>query len=211
MPNSFASISHLDRKVTNTTPGVTSAFGGSTTVFTLPYNVNVDQTTQGHLTIARTDTNVWFEDMAQAVNAGVSVTRGSSNTLSVTGAGDLTAVPIVIGIIYTSSFALSTIYQRNQQGGAEQRGRLRLGYLNVSYAPMTNVTVTVTPQGRSPYQYVFYDPTAQNDAPENYPWHVPLQCRNEDSTIAFSDSTPGSFRIVMLDWEATLSLRSRAV
>ena len=213
--NSFASISHLDRKITNTTSGVTSAYnaGTHTTTWTLPYSVNTDQTTQGHLTIARTDTSVWFEDSAQAVNAGLTVTRPAANQIAVTSValGNLTAIPVVIGVIYTSSFQLSTIYQRNEKGGVEQRGRLRQGYLNMSTEPMTNATCTVTPQGRSPYTYVFYDPTAQNDAEEIKPWRIPVQCRNEDSTIAFSDSTPGSFRFILYDWEGYLTLRSRGV
>lgn len=212
MANSFASISHLDRKVTS---GLTPSYNGGsdTTTWNLPYSVNTNQTTQGHLTICRTDTNVWFEDSSQAVNSGVTVTRPTATSIAVTGLGSsLAAVPVAIGVLYTASFQLSTIYQRNEKGGAEQRGRLRLGYAEVSYEPMTNVTTSVQPQGfATSTPYVFNDPTAQAGQFETMPFRFPIYARNEDTIVAFTDSTPGSFRIVMLDWEGTLTLRSRGV
>lgn len=211
--NNAASISHLDRQVTNSTPGVSASFGGSTTTWTIPYSVATDGS-QGTLTICRSDTNTWFGDALQPVNSGVAVTRPASNQIAVTGAGNLTAVPVLIGLLYPMTWELSTIYFRNQKGGADQRGRLRLGYIEFSYEPMTDVTITVTPQGRSPYSYVFHDPTAQQfQAPadlEIAPFRVPVQCRNEDATIVLSNNTPGSTRIVAWDWEGMLVVRSRA-
>ena len=119
---------------------------------------------------------------------------------------------ILIGVLFTASFELSTIYQRNEKGGVEQRGRLRLGYLEMSYGPTTNVTLEVTPQGSaSPTSTVFNDPTAQAGQPETMPFRVPIYARNEDTSIVFTDSTPGSFQIVMVDWEATLTMRSKGV
>lgn len=211
MANSYASISHVDRQITNLTTGVTSAYSAPTTTWTIPYTVNTDQVTQGHLTISRTDTATWFEDAAQAVNAGVTVTRPANNKIAVSGAGNLTAVPVLIGVLFNASWELSTIYERDQNKQAEQRGRLRLGYFHFAYEPMTNLTATVTPQGRSPYVYVFYDPTAGAGMDEVKPFTIPIQARNEDSTIVFSDSTPGSFRIVSYDWEGTLTMRARGV
>jgi hypothetical protein len=108
-------------------------------------------------------------------------------------------------------FELSTLYQRNEKGGVEQRGRYQQKYMNVSYEPMTNLSVTVTPQGRPGITYTFNDPTAQGDQEANYPWRFPLLCRNENSVISFFDDTPGSFRVIMLDWEMDLSIRSKPV
>jgi hypothetical protein len=213
MTNSNASIAHLDRQVTNTTPGVTSDYSNPTTTWTLPYSVAPDGS-QGVLTICRTDTNVWFGDALQPVNAGVTITRPAANQIAVSGAGDLTAVAVLIGLLYPMTWELSTIYFRNQKGGVDQRGRLRLGYIEFSYEPTTDFTVVVTPQGRSSYSYVFHDPTAQQfQAPadlEIMPFRVPIQCRNEDATIQIQNNTPGSTRLVGFDWEAMLVVRSRA-
>ena len=208
--NNFAAIAHLDRKLTS---GLSPTYNASTstTTFFLPYTVNVDQKTQGHLTIARTDLNIWFEDTTQASNGSIVVTRPTPSSIAVTGAGNLIPIPVVVGVLYTSSFQLSTIYERNEKGGVEQRGRLRLGYMEFSYEPMTNMSVVVTPQGRAPYTYTFNDPTAQGDMLEVKPFKFPIQARNEDTTILITDSTPGSFRPVVLDWEATLTIRARGV
>lgn len=213
MANAYASIAHLDRQVTNTSSGVTSSYdsGTGTTTWTIPYNVPTDQMTGGQLTIGRSDTNVWLQDSKQAVNSGVTVTRPATNQIAVTGLGDMTAVAVLIGLLYNASYELSTIYMRNQRGGAETRGRTRLGYLSITYAPMTDMTVMFTPQGRPPYTYVFYDPTAQNDNPEIFPYRVPLQGRNEDALIVVSNNTPGSTRMVNFDWEGDLTIRSRGV
>lgn len=212
MANSYAAVSHLDRKVTS---GLTPSYdsGTDTTTWNLPYSVNTNQTAQGHLTIARTDTSVWFEDSTQVANMGVTVSRPSATSIAVAGLGvSLASVPVVIGVLFTASFELSTIYQRNEKGGVEQRGRLRLGYLEMSYGPTTNVTLEVTPQGSaSPTSTVFNDPTAQAGQPETMPFRVPIYARNEDTSIVFTDSTPGSFQIVMVDWEATLTMRSKGV
>ncbi len=212
--NNNASIAHLDRQITNTTPGVTASYSAPTTTWTLPYSLATDGS-QGTLTVCRSDTNTWFGDALQTVNTGVTVTRPAANQIAVSGAGNLTAVPVLIGVLYPMTWELSTIYFRNQKGGVDQRGRLRLGYIEFSYEPMTDMTITVVPQGRSPgYSYVFHDPTAQQfQAPadlEIMPFRVPVQCRNEDATITVTNNTPGSTRLVGFDYEAMLVVRSRA-
>jgi hypothetical protein len=213
MANNAAAVAHLDRQVTDSTSGVSSAYSSPTTTWTIPYSVATDQATDGYLAICRTDTNVWLNPVVPPL-PGVTVTRPASNQIAVAGLGNLTSVPILIGLLYSMSYELSTIYFRNQKGGADQRGRLRLGYLNISYEPMTDMTVIVTPQGRSSYSYVFNDPTAQqSDSPgdlEIAPFRVPIQCRNEDATIVISNNTPGSTRLVAFDWEGMFVVRSRA-
>ena len=212
--NSVASCTHLDRQITNRTAGVSLSYdsGTDTNTYTLPYSINTNNTTDGYLTIAITGSYRWLEDPNQVANANIVVSRPQANQIAVVGnQRTLATTPVLIGVLYLSSYELSTIYQRNQKAGVEQRGRLRIGYVNISYLPMTDLTVTVTPQGRDPYTYTFYDPTAQQDNPEIQPFRFPVQCRNEDSTIVFSTFTPGSFRLAMLDWEGQLTVRSRPV
>jgi hypothetical protein len=225
---STAAVSHLDRQFF-AAANTASYDGVFTTTWTLPYSVATNGT-QGHLTIAIYNDpiigNMWYEDPGQialspfATIGAVTFTviRNSPTTISVVAGGpfvsglaSLVGYSVIIGVVYPSSFELSTLYQRNEKGGAEQRGRLRMGYMEFSYSPMTNVTLTITPQGRSPYTYTFYDPTAQAGAAETMPFRVPVQGRNEDLSIVFSDSTPGSFNFSLIDWEATLTMRSRGL
>lgn len=212
MSNSAIAVSHLDRGVTNTTTGVSSAYSNPTTTWTFPYNVATNQSTDGYLAICRTDTNVWLNPAAGL--AGVTVTRPATNQIAVAGLGNLTSVPAFIGVLYNMTYELSTIYFRNQKGGVDQRGRLRLGFMNISYDPTTDFTVTVTPQGRSAYDYTFSDPTAQqSNTPgdlEIAPFRVPIQCRNEDATITITNNTPGGTRLIAFDWEGMYVIRSRA-
>ena len=233
VPNgiSLAAVTHLDRQFHLAASSGSVAYDGAfTTTWTLPYSINTDQATQGHVTVCIYDTTtpffMWVEDAGQVALSTATFPLGTTFTLSrplattvavtlggvaVSGSCSLVAAPVIIGVGYSASFELSTIYQRNEKGGAEQRGRLRMGYMEFSYSPMTNVTATVTPQGRAPYTYTFYDPTAQADAPEIVPFRFPVQGRNEDLTIVFSDASPGSFNFSLIDWEATLTMRSRGV
>lgn len=194
----------MDRGVTNVTSGVSSVFGGGVTTWTLPYSITTDQVTDGYLAIARTDTNVWLNPVGGL--PGVVVTRPAANQIAVSGLGNLTTVPVLIGVLYNMTYQLSTIYLRNQKGGVEQRGRLRLGYVNISHAPMTDMSVIVTPQGRGSYTYVFSDPTADVEVS---PFRVPIQGRNEDLTIVIQNNTPGSTRLEAIDWEGEYVVRSR--
>lgn len=202
--NSFAAVAHMDRGVTDDTTGVSSVFGGGTTTWTFPYSIATNQSTDGYLAIARTDTNIWLNPVGGI--PGVVVTRPNTNQIAVSGLGDLTGTPVLIGVLYNMTYELSTLYLRNQKGGVEQRGRLRVGYLNISHAPMTDMSVVVTPQGRGSYTYVFSDPTADV---EISPFRVPIQGRNEDLTIVITNDTPGSTRLEAMDWEGEYVVRSR--
>lgn len=192
MTTSKSYITHMDRRLTDQSSGVSVAFGSGITTITIPYAVPTDGS-KGVIALARSDTNARL----------VVASRPSTTTL--TYAGNLTGVPLLIGLIYPYHYRLSRQYLRGEKGGTEQRGRLQIRYLNLDLAHTTDATVLVTADGRSGVSYVYSDPTAAEDAL----WRVPIMSRNTTVTIDILDSTPGALRIAAWDWEGEFTLRSR--
>tara|TARA_Y100000310_G_C20545620_1_gene745412 strand:- start:481 stop:1176 length:696 start_codon:yes stop_codon:yes gene_type:complete len=139
-------LTHLDRKVNESTSGLTKAYNSGTnqTTITLPYTIDnpmelVTRNVTGSSTIAG-------EKLAL-----VSQTDGG-NTIVV--AEDRTATKFFIGEIYNFEYQFSQQYlrtQSNTQGtrSAIKEGRLQIKNWNVSYNDTGFFTTSVTPIGRS--------------------------------------------------------------
>ena len=139
-------LTHLDRKVNESTTGLTKSYNSGTnqTTITLPYTIDntmemVTRNVSGSSTIA-----------GQIVNT-VSQTDGG-NTIVV--AGDYSAEKFFIGEQYTFTYQFSQQYLRTQSNTTGTRssiseGRLQIKNWRVSYNDTGYFTTSVTPVGRS--------------------------------------------------------------
>lgn len=182
----------LDRLISSASLEVSADYDAieDETTWTLPYEVATDGS-EGNLMAA---------DAASGNSIGT--TRPAANQIRA--AGDLTAASLVFGVAYEMSHTLSTIFQRNRQTGeAEQRGRLQLHYLSVSYEDTNRFVVEVTPDGRNMLTYIFFSevltPPVETSTGK---LRVPILCRNDKVTIVLTDAGESlkPLHLTHLDW-----------
>lgn len=187
------------------TPGLTNAVIGDNltvntvnatpgTTWTLPYSVATDGS-EGTLVAIRNDTGAVIEGL----------TRPSATTVLLPDV-DLSGVTVTIGISYEFLYRFSTLYPRNQQGGADTRGTLQLRNARLRYRDSQHFDVGVTPVGRTERTYGF-----DEDATQDGNFRFPIITRNEDATIEVTNDSHHPSVITGLDWEGELVNRSRRI
>ena len=180
----------IDRQLAYNAAGVSASFASGETTWTIPYEQ------ASGLVVVRDSTG-----------ALIPTTQLSSTQVQTTGgAGDLTAVPVTIGVSYSLSYTLSRLYLRKLKGQdevAETNGRLSLRYLKVFSTNTSKFTVTVSGVDRSPYTYT----NSAGDAE----YRVPILMRNDEVTITISALGPLACVITGLEWEAEYTTRNRRV
>jgi hypothetical protein len=187
-----AGAANLDRRLKgNQFPITWTGVVAGAQTWTVPYSIATDGS-QGVLAVARISTG---ELLAS--------TRPSATEVRVTTSVDLSA-DVYVGILYPQTYEFSTVYYR-RDGVPDTRGRLNLTYASLLFSEANDITIEVTPQGRSTYTYVFRSAAGQNDGRFKFP----VQARNEGLTIKLTNSKPGACRIVGLDWEGNYTTRSR--
>jgi hypothetical protein len=185
-----AELPHMDRLVF-TTEGTLPApsFDGTHTVYTLPYEVAVDGS-EGTLGLCLYDSRTIL-----------TLERPSATTAKI--AGDYAAAWASIGVQYTSSVELSTLYVRDRDGIADLRGRLHLRNLRLQYHSANGITVTVSSTGRS---------DAVTEFTSTYPVDgelvVPVLLRNKDANILIEFDSAGSEGLTGMSWEGTYHSRA---
>ncbi len=139
-------LSHLDRKVNESTSGLTKSYNSGTnqTTITLPYTIDntmemVTRNVTGSSTIA-----------GQVISL-VSQTDGGDEIVV---SGDYSSEKFFIGETYTFEYQFSQQYLRTQSNvtgtrSAIKEGRLQIKSFNVSYNDTGYFTTSVTPVGRS--------------------------------------------------------------
>lgn len=174
-------ISYLDRRITNTSPGVSVALSGGVTTWTLPYSVAADGS-EGTLAVYRTDTNVQ-----------IVATRPSATTIAAT--GDFTAVPVFIGIIYPFTIALSHLFPMDAKGNPDVTARFVVGDVTFRATETTELTVQVSSVGRT-------GSTRSKTQPNAGPMilQVPVRLPNDLASIAVRLTTPGACALAGLTW-----------
>lgn len=198
-PTSDEGLQYLDRRVDQTTTGVSSAYsaGPDTTTWTIPFNVATNGT-EGTLVVVNRGTGL------------VLVTsRPAANQIRTTGQGNLTAASVYIGVLYEFRYKLSRLYFRPKDEVPETRGRLTLRRLDVLYHDTTDFDVVVTLVARNPITYS--TKLAALALPASGTTKVPIQSKNENATIELVNFTPGVCAISSLDWEGDFSMRDRRV
>ena len=185
---------YLDRRVASDSPFVTETVGGGFTTWTLPYSVATDGS-EGVLTVVR-----------QNSLTPLVVTRPSAT--QVQAVGDYSQVPVYIGVLYNFKYTPSRIYLRDDVRRPETRGRLNLRFLNIHYTDTTDLTVTVTLDGRSPRVYTLDNPVGTIQTGQ---LTVPIMGRNTYATVEIESTSAGPIFVSGLDWDGTYSLRGEAL
>ena len=129
--------------------------GTDKTTITMPYDLPQFQEydIEGYETLAARYGYVLSGDGSD-VNAIMNVT----GTRTIVADGDLTNRQFTLGVPYTFLYEYSRQYNRDgDEGGlvAVQDGRLQLRYFSVLYVNATRFDVTVSPDGRNDYNYLF--------------------------------------------------------
>lgn len=196
-PTTDEGLLYLDRRVDQTTTGVSSAFAVATTTWTLPFNVATNGS-EGTLVIVNRTTGLVLAS-----------TRPAANQIAVTGQGNLTAASVYIGVLYEFRYKLSRIYYRLQQEVPETGGFLMLRWLTAFYHDTTYFDVVVTLLGRAARTYT--TSVAALGLPVSGKVRLPIQSVNDNATIELVNFTPGVCAFSGLDWEGDFAMRSRRV
>ena len=134
-------LTHLDRKVSNSTTGVSSSFDSGTnrTTVTIPYAI--------------TNTMKIVGKSGGSNTAGQSLATVSQTGTSIVVSGDITSNSFFIGEQYEFEFVFSQQFMQiaDTQGSriSVKEGRLQIRNWNVSYNDTSYFTTAVAPVGRS--------------------------------------------------------------
>lgn len=183
----------MDRRLSETSSGVTSVYAGGSTTWTLPYTVAVDGS-EGELRVALRDTAVLLTS-----------TRPAANQISVAG-GDYRTRPVYIGVLYPFEYVPTVPYLRDSKGEPDLTGRLLLHRMVVLLSETTDVSVTVRRAGR-PKQVVSKTLTRAQDVELT----VPIHAKNKDARIEITSTTPGARALTGLVWQGEQQTRYRRV
>lgn len=186
---------YLDRRVTEASSGVSVAFDGTKTTWTLPYAVALDGS-EGIFSIVR-----------NSDRTTLAVTQES--TTSVSAVGNYIGVPVHIGLIFRTILQFTVIYRRdpNRNNAPDTRGRTNLRYLKLGYENATSFTVVVNAGGRLNHSYSF--DAADPSVPESGIFSVPVQCENTQATITVVADDAGAANFSGYEWEGLTYQRLR--
>lgn len=132
-------VTLLDRRVSDETPGVSSAYAASATTFTLPHKL---------------DTNATYQVVTRGANGGQyysCTTNPASMTVTTDDDVDLSSTDVWIGQQYTASAGLTRPLPQTQSitGGIDfiSEGRYQVLRALVTYSDAAEFQVDVTPSG----------------------------------------------------------------
>ena len=193
-------LTHLDRKVSNTTTGVSESYSSGTdrTTITLPYTI---------------DNTMKLVGSAQASNvAGQEISIISQSGTSIVVAGDITSFNYFIGEQYTFTYQFSQQYMAlGDQFSSGSRTRVRQGRLQirnwtVSYNDTAYFVSTVTPQARSASTTVFTGTIVGTGLAgtvnlEDGSFTFAVQSRNEGLSISLVNDSHLPSNFVNAEWE----------
>ncbi len=194
-PGAAERSTYIDLLVTQAT---TSPAYTTKTTWTLPYSVNVDQSTEGEVVVWRTDTHA---------KVAVANPRSAANKVETVANVDLTSVNVNIGIQYTMTATLVPLYKRGPEGRVERSGRMQLRAIEVNYHDATDFDIVSTLPGTSRS----YTTSLAAASPRDGMLRHSAMGRAEDMTLSLVSSSAGGARFSSLDWEAFEHRRHRRV
>lgn len=170
----------MDRNVVGTTAAETIATVAYSGVLHLPYKVPVGDRTD--FVVYRTDTGekltpTWIDD--DTFDVGV-------------------ATEVVCGFLYEWRVEFSPFKVREDRSGTVQTGRLTVRKVTLYYHDTTDLTVEVTPRGRSAHTY-----TVDNPEPKDH-W-VPVSVMAKKYSLVLTSKTAGPGALNSLYWEGTFN------
>ena len=176
------SVSYMDRRVTLGTPGVSVAYSGGVTTWTLPYSVATDGS-EGDLRVARIDSP-----------ALLTSTRPAANQIAVV--GDYHLRPVYIGVLFPFLYVPSEVVRRDPQGNAYVGGRVQLIRLSAVYTETTNLLVTVKRSLRGATSAALATPRVTKGKLLSL-----IQAWASEARTEISDLSPGAVALSSLVWE----------
>lgn len=140
-------VTYLDRRLANTTTGVSSSYSSSTgkTTFTIPYQIGTGATVG---VVTRSTSSV-------TGGARLNVTQATAGSTSVVVEGDHTSSPVWIGEDYSMVYEFSPPSVRDGAGQVVVPGRLQVRTGTVTYSESGYFRVEVTPFKRDAYSYPY--------------------------------------------------------
>jgi hypothetical protein len=205
-----------------------------------PYNVHLDRklvVTGNHVTSDGTNSYInqshlpgplsegeWeaVVTTGQSKKAGIRIpiTWDAANTRAVM-LGNFSGVRLTVGRKYIFRYKLSPITIKVQQGNAQKSdtvGRLQLRTLQVNYADTGYFRTTVTPTGRSTYEYIFSGKTLGLESAtigasnlSTGIFKFPVLAQNTQVDVEFNSDAPLPVSLLSIDWEGMYVTRSKAV
>ena len=193
-------LTHLDRKITNTTTGVSESYNAGTnqTTITIPYTIDNTMKLVGASTAANT--------------AGTDITLVSSAGTSIVVSGDITAYDYFIGEQYTFTYTFSQQYMALGDQYAEgsrtriKDGRLQIRNWTVSYNDTSYFQTSVKPDARDEATSTFTGTVVGTGLAgrvnlEDGDFTFAVQSRNEGLVISLTNNSHLPSNFVNAEWQ----------
>ena len=193
-------LTHLDRKVTNATSGVSESYNAGTdqTTITIPYTIDNTMKLVGASTAANT--------------AGTDITLVSSAGTSIVVSGDITAYDYFIGEQYTFTYTFSQQYMALGDQYAEgsrtriKDGRLQIRNWTVSYNDTYYFQTSVKPDARDEATSTFTGTVVGTGLAgrvnlEDGDFTFAVQSRNEGLVISLTNNSHLPSNFVNAEWQ----------
>ena len=193
-------LTHLDRKVTNATSGVSESYNAGTdqTTITIPYTIDNTMKLVGASTAANT--------------AGTDITLVSSAGTSIVVSGDITAYDYFIGEQYTFTYTFSQQYMALGDQYAEgsrtriKDGRLQIRNWTVSYNDTSYFQTSVKPDARDEATSTFTGTVVGTGLAgrvnlEDGDFTFAVQSRNEGLVISLTNNSHLPSNFVNAEWQ----------
>ena len=193
-------LTHLDRKITNATSGVSESYNAGTdqTTITIPYTIDNTMKLVGASTAANT--------------AGTDITLVSSAGTSIVVSGDITAYDYFIGEQYTFTYTFSQQYMALGDQYAEgsrtriKDGRLQIRNWTVSYNDTSYFQTSVKPDARDEATSTFTGTVVGTGLAgrvnlEDGDFTFAVQSRNEGLVISLTNNSHLPSNFVNAEWQ----------
>jgi hypothetical protein len=193
-------LTHLDRKITNATTGVSESYNAGTdqTTITIPYTIDNTIKLVGASTASNT--------------AGRAITLVSATGTSIVVSGDITAYDYFIGEQYTFTYTFSQQYMalgEQYASGSRTRikdGRLQIRNWTVSYNDTSYFQTSVTPKARDTETSTFTGTVVGSGLAgrvnlEDGDFEFAVLSRNEGLVVSLSNDSHLPSNFVNAEWQ----------
>ena len=193
-------LTHLDRKITNATTGVSESYNAGTdqTTITIPYTIDNTIKLVGASTASNT--------------AGRDITLVSATGTSIVVSGDITAYDYFIGEQYTFTYTFSQQYMalgEQYASGSRTRikdGRLQIRNWTVSYNDTSYFQTSVTPKARDTETSTFTGTVVGSGLAgrvnlEDGDFEFAVLSRNEGLVVSLSNDSHLPSNFVNAEWQ----------
>ena len=193
-------LTHLDRKITNATTGVSESYNAGTdqTTITIPYTIDNTIKLVGASTASNT--------------AGRAITLVSATGTSIVVSGDITAYDYFMGEQYTFTYTFSQQYMalgEQYASGSRTRikdGRLQIRNWTVSYNDTSYFQTSVTPKARDTETSTFTGTVVGSGLAgrvnlEDGDFEFAVLSRNEGLVVSLSNDSHLPSNFVNAEWQ----------